>query len=281
MLFVRDKGQMCNNILQYGHVYAWGREHGRKTMSLRFAYKYRWFHICSTRWHNFAVYLFAKTMGKLGLIPVIDFTNDYCSPELKEKNQQKMLHCRMAIVEGWLARFYDEFLKYRSEICQLFAFTQSAEGYASTMIGEKDGRLDIGLHIRRGDYKTFQNGKLFFDDITYIHYINDAIRQYANGRKVRVFVCTNDRHLDKDKYTKALSEVEVIFSDAAPDEDLCLLSHCDILVGTVSTFSLVASMYRDLPLCWIDKESVLPEGARFNRFDYLFRHILDGTSIQV
>lgn len=30
MIFVTDKGRMCNNILQYGHVYAWAREHGRK-----------------------------------------------------------------------------------------------------------------------------------------------------------------------------------------------------------------------------------------------------------
>ena len=45
MIFVRDKGQMCNNILQYGHVYAWAREHGQKAFSMRFAYKYRYFHI--------------------------------------------------------------------------------------------------------------------------------------------------------------------------------------------------------------------------------------------
>ena len=53
MIFVHDKGRMANNILQYGHLYAWGREHGRQTMSMRFAYKYPWFHICHTRHHNF------------------------------------------------------------------------------------------------------------------------------------------------------------------------------------------------------------------------------------
>ena len=40
MIFVRDKGRMCNNILQFGHVYAWAREHDRKAVSMRFAYKY-------------------------------------------------------------------------------------------------------------------------------------------------------------------------------------------------------------------------------------------------
>ena len=51
MIFVHDKGRMANNMLQYGHVYAWGREHGRQTMSMRFAYKYPWFRICHTPHH--------------------------------------------------------------------------------------------------------------------------------------------------------------------------------------------------------------------------------------
>ncbi len=48
MIFARDKSQMCNNLLQYAHVYAWGREHGRKVISMRFSYKYQYFHICHT-----------------------------------------------------------------------------------------------------------------------------------------------------------------------------------------------------------------------------------------
>ena len=39
---------MCNNILQYGHAYAWGREHGRETVSMRFCYKYPYFAIGGT-----------------------------------------------------------------------------------------------------------------------------------------------------------------------------------------------------------------------------------------
>ena len=69
MIFVHDKGRLANNILQYGHVYAWGREHGRQTVSMRFSYKYPWFHICSTRHHHFLTYVFAKYAAKLKLIP--------------------------------------------------------------------------------------------------------------------------------------------------------------------------------------------------------------------
>ena len=63
---------MCNNILQYGHLYAWGREHGRRTVSMRFAYKYRYFRICHTAYHNFLVYVVAKYAAKWGLLPVAD-----------------------------------------------------------------------------------------------------------------------------------------------------------------------------------------------------------------
>ena len=60
MLFARDKSQMCNNLLQYAHVYAWGREHGRPTIAMRFSYKYKFFKISRTRLASFPLYLFAK-----------------------------------------------------------------------------------------------------------------------------------------------------------------------------------------------------------------------------
>ena len=67
MIFVRDKGRTGNNILQYAHVYAWAREHGRRAVSMRFCYKYQYFKICHTPWHNFLTYLFAKYAAKIGL----------------------------------------------------------------------------------------------------------------------------------------------------------------------------------------------------------------------
>jgi hypothetical protein len=51
---------------------------------------------------------------------------------------------------------------------------------------------------------------------------------------------------------------------------LCLLSHCHYLIGAPSTFTLVAAMYHDTPLYWIEN----PKAAiAFGTFDDLFRHI--------
>ena len=73
MIFARDKSQMCNNLLQYAHVYAWGREHGRKVISMRFSYKYQYFKICHTPLTGFGWYLLAKYMSALKLLPTASF----------------------------------------------------------------------------------------------------------------------------------------------------------------------------------------------------------------
>ena len=110
MMFARDKSQMCNNLLQYAHVYAWGREHGRKVISMRFSYKYQYFKICHTSLTGFGWYLLAKYMAALKLLPTASFKYRDCNREALER---KMLKHRHIVVSGWFARWYDLFLKYR------------------------------------------------------------------------------------------------------------------------------------------------------------------------
>jgi hypothetical protein len=81
MIFARDKSQMCNNLLQYAHVYAWGREQGRKVISMRFSYKYQYFHICHTNLTGFGWYLLAKYLSALKLLPTASFKHDDCDRE--------------------------------------------------------------------------------------------------------------------------------------------------------------------------------------------------------
>ena len=267
---------MANNILQYGHVYAWGREHGRTTMSMRFAYKYPYFHICDTKHHNFATYVFAKYAAKWGLIPTVTFSDDEAQ---NRRNENVMQQIRMLVVTGWEAHWYDLFLKYKAEILALFAFHEDIEQKVTEIIRgkrkEKSGKrlLCLGIHIRRGDYATFYDGKFFYSDEQYVGVIRRFLALHPD-QQVRVFICGNDPKLDKDYYRQALSECEVVFPDGNPGEDLCLLSHCDYLMGAPSTFSLVAAMYHDRPLYWImDADAPLHDNS-FGYFDDLFQHIL-------
>jgi len=247
MIFVRDKGRMCNNILQYGHLYAWARANNRKTVSMRFAYKYQYFYICRTHWHNFFVYLFAKYAAQLKLIPTVTF--DTPDEDFTEKENTMRRGCLVA--EGWFARWYDLFLQYKSEILSLFAFDSQIESKVTSLleVSLKEGIIRLGVHIRRGDYATW-------------------------NKRVVIYICGNDPKLNKQAYSEAFGQENVVFPQGNPGEDLCLLSHCDYLIGPPSTFTLVASMYHNTPLYWIkDINKPLQEDC-FDYFDNLFRNIL-------
>lgn len=271
MIFVRDKGRMCNNILQYGHVYAWAREHGRRCMSMRFSYKYQYFKICFTACHCFLVYVLAKYAAKCGLLPIASFEKDgdYRKAEsLMEQNKN-------IVVEGWYVRFYDLFLKYRHEIVDLFSFKEKIVKSVDAFLEKtaSTGGIRLGVHIRRGDYKTWRNGVYFYEDDVYINYIRQFASLYKD-KKIIVYICGNDPLIDTRYYQCQLKGLEIVFPHGNPGADLCLLSKCDYLIGAPSTFSLVAAMYRDIPLCWILKRDCSLSGNNFKKFETLFREIL-------
>ena len=300
MIFARDKSQMCNNLLQYAHVYAWGREHGRKVISMRFSYKYQYFHICHTNLTGFGWYLFAKYMAALHLLPTASFKHADCDREALER---KMLRHKHIVVSGWNVRFYDLFLKYRSEIVELFrideCYTQpvrekmnvndNVEGQRPKAKGQRllpqslrpvsldlrpKSQISLGVHIRRGDYATWQDGRYFFNDKVYASYINRFAAMHPD-QTVDVFLSTNDAQVTAEHYQALCPKVRIHHLKGSAPEDLFMLSECDYLIGPPSTFSLVAAMYRDIPLYRMDSadaDSMTADGFRL--FDYWFRRIL-------
>jgi hypothetical protein len=269
---------MCNNLLQYAHVYAWGREHGRKVISMRFSYKYQYFHICHTSLTGFGWYLFAKYMAALKLLPTASFKHSDCDREALER---KMLRHKHIVVSGWNVRFYDLFLKYRKEICELFTLDEQYTAPVkdkmaspSVMSSEAETSLALGVHIRRGDYAEWQNGQYYFDDAVYAAHINRFAELHPD-QTIHVFLSTNDNQVSAEAYQQACPKVVIHHFKGSAPEDLFMLSECDYLIGPPSTFSLVAAMYRDIPLYRMDvadEQQMTPESFRL--FDYWFRRIL-------
>ena len=246
MIFARDKSQMCNNLLQFAHVYAWGREHGRKVMSMRFSYKYPYFKISHSNLVSFPLYVVAKLLAAIKVLPTASFKHDDCDPEAL---QQKMLSHKHIVVSGWYVRYYDLFQKYRDEI-----------------------------HIRRGDYAVWKDGAYCYDDAVYA----DFIRQFAaleSAQDVDVCLSTNDPEVSVAKFKALLqdtgSRIHIHLLGGNAVEDLFMLSECDYIIGPPSTYSLVAAMYRDIPLCRMDQVSSCGlELSDFKTFDYWFRRII-------
>ena len=267
MIFVTDKGRMANNIYQYAHVYCWGREQGRTTMSMRFAHKYPDFQIAHTRYHNTFMYLLGKAAAKLRLIPIVDFSDGHTDEKIAT-----MTSHRHVLVTGWGVRFHHLMPKYKSEIIRLFDFLPAVrQQVAVTMQQSTSEHLKLGVHIRRGDYKTWLGGVLYYDDSQYI----DVIRQFAAlhpGKPIDVYICSNDPQLNRAYYREQLKDLRVFFPTGSPAEDLCLLSECDYLVGALSSFTLIASMYHNTPLYWMSGELKPLQADDFHDFDYHSLH---------
>lgn len=275
-MFARDKSQMCNNLLQYAHVYAWGREHGRKVISMRFSYKYQYFKICHTSLTGFGWYLLAKYLAALRLLPTASFKYDDCDREALER---KMLRHRHIVVSGWHARWYDLFLKYRDEITDLFTLdSQYTDSVKAKMQEAEQGStgsiVRLGVHIRRGDYRIFHDGKYLYDDEVYQRHIRRFMMLHP-GKAIHVYIATNDPEVKKSSYQEQCPGTHVYCLGGSSPEDLFMLSECDYLIGPPSTYSLVAAMYRDIPLYRMDEtDEGMMTLESFRRFDYWFRRII-------
>ena len=280
MIYVRDKGRMCNNILQYGHLYAWGREHGRETMSMRFAYKYQYFHICHTNLTAWGWYLTAKCLAALKLLPTASFKHRDCN---REELEQKMLRHRNIVVSGWFVRYYDLFLKYRKEICELFTLDEQytepvkakmQQAEESSAVSHQPSAIRLGVHIRRGDYAEWRDGQFFFDDETYARHIN-RFAELNLGKKIHVYLSTNDSTVTEERFQLLCPNASIHNLKGNAPEDLFMLSECDYLIGPPSTFSLVAQMYRDIPLYRMDtadEQQMTMESFRL--FEYWFQNMV-------
>lgn len=279
-MFARDKSQMCNNLLQYAHVYAWGREHGRKVISMRFSYKYQFFHICHTSLTGFGWYLLAKYAAAIGLLPTASFKHSDCDREALER---KMLRHRHIVVSGWNARWYDLFLKYRQEIVDLFTLDEKFTAPVKAKMQEIEksssllpppSSLRLGVHIRRGDYAQWADGIYYYEDEVYVRHINRFAEQHQD-KTIHVYLSTNDGQVTAEHFQQRCPQVRIHHLQGSAPEDLFMLSECDCLIGPPSTFSLVAAMYRDLPLYRMDsadENKMTPEAFRL--FDYWFRNII-------
>jgi hypothetical protein len=229
---------------------------------------------------GFGWYLLAKYLAALKLLPTASFKHEDCDREALER---MMLRHRHIVVSGWFVRYYDLFLKYRQEICDLFTLDEQYTTPVKAKMQEAESislqpsalsHLRLGIHIRRGDYATWNYGKYCYDDETYARHINRFAELHPD-KEIHVYLSTNDATVTEGKYQELCPQVHIHHLQGSAPEDLFMLSECDYLIGPPSTFSLVAAMYRDIPLYRMDTaDAGLMTAEGFKLFDYWFRRII-------
>lgn len=116
----------------------------------------------------------------------------------------------------------------------------------------------IGIHIRRGDYKSWQNGKYYYDFQDYVEILT-RLSGIFKGKKVKFFIASDEK-IDDETF----KGIDYFTSEGAVIEDLYSLSLCDYIVGPPSSFSQWAAFYNEVPYCCIKQK---------NQLDFKFRQI--------
>jgi hypothetical protein len=116
------------------------------------------------------------------------------------------------------------------------------------------GRM-VGIHVRRGDYAKYRNGKWLFTDEMYLRFARQLVSA-DEGRASIVFV---------SNAPLGASLLDMPGSIAGPDHvlgDLCALGACDMIAGPPSTFSGAASFLFNKPVYWMEHEDQSPDFSR-------------------
>ena len=117
--------------------------------------------------------------------------------------------------------------------------------------------LIVGVHIRKGDYKVWQNGKFYYEDDIYDFYMTQIESKFVN-EKVSFFLSTNGDISDviiNNHHTFRIT-------NGCMAHDLYGLSICDYIIGPPSTFSKWASLIGGVPLYHIyDSSSIIDVSA--------------------
>jgi len=191
---------------------------------------------------------------KLPLFEIIEFKKygqdtvffDLNSDEFVQKAKSKLV-----LVYGWLFKDPQNLQKHKQLLLDLWQpnknYLANVENYFRKY--KQDHDVLVGVHIRRGDYKTFENGKWFYSPGQYYEKMKEiASLETFHDKRIAFVICSNEQGISlpgTDKFS-------VFNEERHFSEDVLLLSKCDYIIGPPSTFSIWASFYGDVPLYMID-----------------------------
>lgn len=145
---------------------------------------------------------------------------------------------------GRFFRDYRSFESHQSVIRKYFTPINSIQEQVQEYYrkARQNGDTLVGVHIRRGDYNEFANGKYFFSQKDYSRKMKELSQSLGSARLCFI-VCSNEE-IDESMFDDHVVQ-------KGPGHlvgDMYLLAQCDYIIGPPSTYTLWASFYGDKPL---------------------------------
>ena len=150
-------------------------------------------------------------------------------------------------VKRWDFRKYKLTKKYHAVLRNYYCFDKKNLSAKSknfkNLIDKKktEDKFIVGIHIRRGDYKKWNNGKYYFDDDYYKYFIENLKNKLIRGDKDPFFTVVSNEKIN--------SKIGMdLFAGGSWKEDQIILQSCELIVGPPSTFTMWASYISKIPL---------------------------------
>lgn len=181
-------------------------------------------------------------------------------------------------VKGWQTRNDTRYLaQTKKQLQHIFRPKDEITSKAENLIKElrKNSDIIVGVHIRRGDYATWNDGKFFYSLEQY-HQFMLRIKETHKDKRVSFFISSNENFS-----TDIFKDCTCMRFDKEPSGailDLYTLSICDLIIGPFSSYSRWASFIGEVPLCFIETKEQEFKDKNFSKIiDYF--HFENGKEI--
>jgi len=181
-------------------------------------------------------------------------------------------------IKGWDTRTETRYLAVAKPQLQLiFRPKDTIISKAEAIIAQlrKDCDMIVGVHIRRGDYATWNDGRFFYSLRDYHQFMLRIQNTYKNKR-IGFFISSNEE-FSIDMF-EGCQCARFNQESSGAVLDLYTLSICDRIIGPFSSYSRWASFIGEVPLCFIETKE-----QTFNEDDFSpiadFFHFENGKNI--
>ena len=259
MIFVDSNGgQLCNRIWSYVSIIAYSKFYAKQLVLLDFDEYSQHFPNLSK---NSLIHIFpSEKYGKVyKRISFVLKRLNLSSSFTYDARPKAYVH-----VSGWDFRFNTKYLSTETRLLikSLFTPDHSTIEKCKTLIDSKRIAYDliVGVHIRRGDYLEFADGKFYYSDADFLKFMKRIL--LLTNKRVGFLLCSNE-----SINFEAFSEVNTFqIDDTDAIEDLYALSLCDYIIGPHSTYTMWSSFYGSTPLKLILNKDELFELDDFKVF---------------
>jgi hypothetical protein len=237
-------------------------------------------------WQTKVAYMCVRIMYQLakapGLLPWFPIQSGRATRNPLGKGLQEFLEelasrgGRLVFVSTWKIRNYELCAKHAEKIRRLFIPVPQLKKRADEKLKRLRAGVDLilGVHIRHGDYRKHADGELFYSSAEYFSWMEEFAACFP-GKKVGFAICSDAKQKAED-----FAGLEIVFGPGNDNvdvygnkphdvvkgiivEDNYMLSQCDYILGTVSTFCSWAAFWGNKPLLQVRSKTEHAVSERF------------------